>query len=249
MIYFIKLTKQKKCNSSAFTLLELLVVIIIIGIIVATLSFNVSPNKLEIAADQLINHIKTTQSVALKDDKYQPFPNHTCDNTAEGNIECNRTKYWFKQQWQLRISKTKKGDYFYEIFSDSPTDTSSNFNLVGKPVSEFLFDPQTKKYLTGNYPSRTDEDLNLTKYGIKYIKDKNNKIINSSVRFVFDNQGNIFLNEGYSKGDDNHTNPLDTCRNLLTKNYVLKLCVDLYCNKCIEIVLSPNGDLEKKKCN
>ena len=97
MIFYTKLTKQKKSNSSAFTLIELLVVIIIIGIIVATLSFDFSPNKLQLAADQLIKDIRFTQSLALKDDKYQPFP---IDNSP---MEQNRSKYWFKQWWQLKF--------------------------------------------------------------------------------------------------------------------------------------------------
>ncbi|ACM93468.1 N-terminal methylation [Nautilia profundicola AmH] len=243
MTSYTKLTKQKNYNfSSAFTMIELLVVIIIIGIIVATLSFNFSPNRLQLATDQLIKDIKFTQSLALKDDKYQPFPK------SSSSEDQNQSKYWFKQWWQLRIGRTTNGNYFYEIFSDS-VNSSNIFDKTANPLSEVALDPQTKKYLTGNYSANTDEDLNLSKMGISIIKDDNNNTLTSgSIRFVFDNVGNVYLDEGTS-GDTGDINPFDTGRHLLTHNYKLRLCSDNNCNNCIAIEISPSGNVEQTNCN
>ena len=235
----------------SFTLIELLVVIIIIGIIVSTLSFNFSPNQLELAADQIIKDIRFAQSLALKDDKYQPFPEN---NTS---IEENRSKYWFKQWWQIRFFANQKKDYFYEIFSDSPNNKNL-FDQVGNPVSEFALDSLTKKYKTGNYTSKTDEDLNLSKYGIKMILLNNKKVTSHlSQRLLFDNYGNIYLSEGIS-GDGGDLNPLDkNDRKLLTQAIKIRLCNKLNLSNnclidkkhCIAIEISPTGSLEKSSCN
>jgi len=253
MIFYTKLTKRKKYNiSSSFTFLELLFIIIIIGILAASVSYNIIPNKLYIAADEIINNIRFTQSLALKDDKYYPFSSVGCSSSSiNAQIECNRSKYWFKQWWQLRFFTNTKKEFFYEVFSDSPYITSSStsglFDRIGNPVSEFAFDPLSQKYLTSNYTARTDEDLNLSKYGIVYItfNDKN-VTTNNSKRIIFDSNGNIFLTEGL-QGDGGDINPLDyTNRKLL----INPLHIKLYTKKeCLDIVLTPSGETTLKKCN
>ena len=256
----------------SFTLIELLVVIIIIGIIVSTLSFNFSPNQLELAADQIIKDIRLTQSLALKDDKYQPFPNHICDNTIEGKIECNRSKYWFKQWWQIRFSTYNKNGvtyYWYEIFSDQPYKTQrQNFDgtahlpKVDWDIS-IAKDPLTKKYLIGecdengtDFPicNKIDNNLNLTKtFGIKKIEYQN---ISPRHDILFDNFGNVFV-RGSNYKDKGDINPLDKDkRELLTKTAKIILCNKIKNNKCLKdkkhciaIEISPTGSLEKTTCN
>jgi len=265
MIFYTKLKKQKKLNnlSSAFTLIELLVVIIIIGIIVATLSFNFSPNQLQLAADQLIKDIKYTQSLALKDDKYQPFPK------SNSSVDQNQSKFWFKQWWQIRFNCVD--NYcFYEIFSDLPNSRRrQNFDRTahlpkGKTNwdKSIAKDPLTDKYLIGicknsdDYPdcNETNKDLNLTKaYGIQDIEYQN---LSSTHELLFDNYGNVFTREGdnYSVGVPSDINPLDVNkRKLLTKTAKIKLCKTKPCindsDKCIQINISPNGEIFKSICN
>jgi prepilin-type N-terminal cleavage/methylation domain-containing protein len=264
MIFFTKLKKLKKLNkrslSPSFTLLELIIVIVIIGILISTISFNISPDKLNLAADDLIKNIRFTESLALKDDKYQPFP---INNNV---IEQNRSKYWFKQWWQIRFFKDNKDNYYYEIFSDVPSnretstytynfDDTAHFPNIKKIWYNFIALNSHGKLLIGkcgggSYPNcdEIDTNLNLTKtYGITQVK-LNEKLVrlHSAKRLMFDNYGNIFLSEG-EKSDKGDINPLDKDeRKILTTIANIKLYSS---NKCIQINVTPTGEIYKSKCN
>ena len=253
----------------SFTLIELLIVVIIIGILAYSLSFKFN-NSLQVAADKIIKDIRYTQSLALKEDKYQPFPENN------SSIEQNRSKYWFKQWWQIRFTQNKNDkNYWYEIFSDQPIDNKYNFDKVGNyPPKNNYWDigyaknPLTNKYMVGkcdnsshrSYPNCNEysPELNLSKYNIKLIQfDVGNGLktisSNNSLRFVFDNLGNIFLDEG-KKGDSGDINPLDKeNRKLLVTTVKIRLCLDNPCiinkNRCININITPTGEVYKSLCN
>jgi type II secretory pathway pseudopilin PulG len=267
MIFFTKLKKLKKSNNRrffpSFTLIELLIIIIIIGIVITSISFNLNPAKLDLAADNLIKNIRYTQSLALKDDKYQPFP------LADNEVEYNRSKYWFKQWWQIRFAKRKSTDeLYYEIFSDLPYNGSYNFSKNGyQPTNKksweetYAKNPINGLYLigikddgSGNYPQNADTTLNLTKYcNIKRIEVNGDEVKwNVSKRFLFDNYGNIFTTEG-KKGDGGDINPLDKDeRKVLRTTAIIRLCKDNPCKyedgKCIQINITPTGEVYKSKC-
>ncbi len=154
----------------AFTMLELVFVIIIVGIISVLMLPNFDKDNLREAADQLVSHIRYTQHLAMMDDKYIPNPNlsqYTVVAEKNANAE-----FWYKSRWQLFLANTAgSGDsWSYMIFSDSP-------NYTGTPdVSEHAVNPlDDNKYLSGGYsagnidansPLATPE-LNLgNKYGI-----------------------------------------------------------------------------------
>jgi prepilin-type N-terminal cleavage/methylation domain-containing protein len=94
----------------AFTLLEIIFVIVLIGILagVAVFYFRANDSELVQAKNQLINHIRYTQHLALMDDKFSPSD-----------------RDWYKGRW--RISFSGSSDYpqtsnyvYYNIYSDSP---------------------------------------------------------------------------------------------------------------------------------
>jgi len=240
----------------SFTLLELVIVIIIIGIIASTIMIPSPVDRLQLATDVVEKYINFTHTLALKDDKYQPFPKNSSD------IEQNRSKYWFKQWWQIRFAKTRKSNiYFIEIFSDQPINSGKNFDKVGyTPTSlqniSIAYDGNGKLLIGNcggnNFPkcNLINNELNLSKYGIKKIYFNGSLITSSnSKRLVFDNFGNLFLDEG-DKGDNNDINPLDmNKRVLVTKPIIIKLCLDNNCNNCRELNISVSGNIIQKKCN
>ena len=93
----------------AFTLLEIIFVIVMLGILagVAVFYFRANDSELVQAKNQLINHIRYTQHLALMDDKFSPSD-----------------RDWYKGRW--RISFSGSSDYpqtsnyvYYNIFSDT----------------------------------------------------------------------------------------------------------------------------------
>ncbi len=250
-------------------MIELLVVIVIIGIIAASLSFDFAPNRLQLAADQLIKDIRFTQSLALKDDKYQPFPE------SNSSVEQNQSKYWFKQWWQIKFTNAN-GNIIYYIFSDKADTNCSNFNkkIIHTQYAQELAKNGEEKYKIGisseetnntNYPNIKDIEkaLNLTKtYGIVrieydgYSPSSMPNNMGNRINLLFDNNGNVFQNEGIV-GDGGDINPLDSnTRYLLNQVKTIKLCNKLdasnHCltdnQHCIAISISPSGDVEQTTC-
>jgi len=216
----------------SFSLIELIIVILIVSILYSSISFSLVDTSLNQVADQLISHINYTRHLAIKDNKMQYYP------INNSKIEMNRSKYWFKQWWQLRIGKNSN-DYFYEIFSDSPYSTSNIFNKIGGPVSEYAIDPYNYLYMAGNYKVKPDKELNLSYYNIKIVKFNDKTLKSGSIRLIFDNYGNLYVSEG-DKGDAGDINPYNKDKRVpLLKKSKIILCQDNDCNKEIKICLSP----------
>lgn len=104
----------------AFSLLELVFVIIIIGILAVLAMPNFRGNPLQTAADQLANHIRYTQHLAMVNDKFDP-----ADAT------------WFNTRWQLTIVGTS-----YDLYQDADKDGAFT-------AGEGAIDPLTKMPIAG----------------------------------------------------------------------------------------------------
>jgi len=137
----------------AFTLLELVFVLIVIGILAVLAMPNFRGNPLQDAAEQVAGHIRYTQHLAMMDDKYDP-------NDAT----------WWEKRWQIRFPHTTINGvvvYYYEIFRDENKAGNSNQN-------EEAVDPLTHATIGDGVTavaSIPDKALvNLTKrYGIALI--------------------------------------------------------------------------------
>jgi len=141
----------------AFTMMELVFVIVVVGIISAMIAPNFQRNSVREAADQLISHIRYTQHLAMMDDKFDP---------NESN--------WFKKRWQLLFGKSSSGTrntgghYAYTIFNDT------NGANGGNPGSgEIAINPlDNTKLLSGGFSGELDwKDKRATKalnIGAKY---------------------------------------------------------------------------------
>ncbi|MDR1285519.1 MAG: prepilin-type N-terminal cleavage/methylation domain-containing protein [Campylobacteraceae bacterium] len=165
-------------HSRAFTLVELVFVIVAVGILAAVIVPRMQSSRLREAADQVVSHIRYTQHLAMMDDKF-----------GLGNE-------WYKGRWQIVFDKAARTDnkFSYSIFSDKrgPIDYTGNAD-----VSEIAKNPQdTSKLLSGGSSSLDFNDRRATKkmnlgneYGISNVVFSNTCSISGSRRIIFDYLG------------------------------------------------------------
>jgi len=142
----------------AFTMLELVFVIVVAGILAATMIPRFDRDNLQEAADQVISHIRYTQHLAMIDDKFDA-------NNA----------VWYKERWQLLFGQSAYTNhkYSYSIFSDKDT-------YAGGPgIAELAKNPlNPNQLLTGGYSGvirtsdkRSTKAMNIGEtYGINDVK-------------------------------------------------------------------------------
>lgn len=147
----------------AFTMLELVFVILIVGILSIAILPSFSRNSLQEAADQLISHIRYTQHLAMLDDKF----------------DINDSK-WYLARWTIRFQENVSfggipddGAWTYTIYSDITNYTGHNPDLVGMALNPLV----SNKYLSGGYDNtlstsdaKASKELQLNeKYGISNV--------------------------------------------------------------------------------
>ena len=144
----------KHKNQTAFTMVELLFVIIVLGILASLAIPRMERDRNQEASDNILSSIRYTQHLALTDNKIDPF-----DTT------------WQQTLWTIRFSTSADNDtdaLFYTVASD----TNKN-NAIA--MSETAIDPSNGKYMF-NVNADTvigpDESPNIfigKKYGIDSI--------------------------------------------------------------------------------
>ncbi|MDP3588582.1 MAG: hypothetical protein Q8R58_11060 [Sulfuricurvum sp.] len=133
----------------AFTMLELVFVIIVIGILAVLAMPNFNRHPLQEAAEQVAGHIRYTQHLAMVDDKF----------------DANDAAYYMKR-WQIRFRKNSNTLY-YAVYSDKNQDRNVNCNVTF--CDEPAIDPLTKKPLY-YLASRENKNMILSKqFGITSI--------------------------------------------------------------------------------
>ncbi|MEJ2415082.1 MAG: prepilin-type N-terminal cleavage/methylation domain-containing protein, partial [Sulfurimonas sp.] len=162
----------------AFTMLELIFVLIVIGILAAIIMPRMERDPVREAAIQLVSHIRYTQHLAMVDDKYNASNNQ-----------------WYKERWQLKFKNSHletNDKESYTIFSDSGA-YSGNANSK----AEIATNPQDKsKLLTGGdsavYYNDKEATTNMNlgmKYGITGVTLGANCTDNNSKGIAFDHFG------------------------------------------------------------
>jgi prepilin-type N-terminal cleavage/methylation domain-containing protein len=166
-----------------FTFIEVIFVVVLLGILAAMAVPRLLPkDDLGLATDQVINHIRYTQHLAMVDDRYD----HT-------------NPYHQRYRWRLRFIKTSNPDFgggwTYTIFADRSGDGNNYPSL-----SETALDPHTGRYLSGGFSStlstddrRATEEMALTHF--YQITDVDFDGCNQTI--VFDAIG-----RSYSQSDD-----------------------------------------------
>jgi len=112
----------------AFTMLELVFVIIVIGILAVLAMPNFTSNSLQKAAEQVAGHIQYTQHLAMIDDKFDPLD-----------------QLWFRENWQIEFVSTAS-NVWYKIYCD----TDHNGNSDSVTHKEVATDPLSGDSLDGN---------------------------------------------------------------------------------------------------
>ena len=133
----------------AFTMLELVFVIMIVGILSYVVSSSFQRNTLREAADQVVSHIRYTQHLAMIDDKFK-------DNNTT----------WYVEKWQIRFRKNGN-DIYYAIYSD--LNQNRNVNCNAAICLEPAIDPLNQNPLF-YLASSPNNKMNLfKKYGISDV--------------------------------------------------------------------------------
>ena len=177
----------------AFTLVELVFVVVVIGILAFSLWPKKQPIQALAAARQIVAHIRYTQHLALNDDK---FATHT-DTGGTDSI----AKDWYKRLWRITFSNLtadkdcKIGGWQYAVYQNIAGDLSDKGQPNG--TIEAARNPaQAGKVLSACYSglsTNTSDELNLSQtYKIENIDFSE-----------FGTQGIIFdeLGRAYPRGD------------------------------------------------
>ncbi len=194
--------KHIKNKKYAFTMLELVFVIVVAGILTAAIVPRFDRNNLQEAADQLISHIRYTQHLAMVDDKF------LADRNLSRFSSLLKSKkellYWYKGRWQIyffNVSGETPSYSFasYTVFSDSPSGSQTHLDQYdGNPNQSTTYKEVAKnpldsnRYLIGtthaSFTVGSDhitKSLNLySKYGINLVKFM--KGCNLAHRIAFD---------------------------------------------------------------
>ena len=128
----------------AFTMIELVFVIVVIGILAAVMIPSTRTNPLQEAGVQLLSHIRYTQHLAMVDDKYG-------ENHLDGTVT------WYKKRWQLVFFAGAEAENVpaYTIFSDT-----AGYSTGGVNESEVAINPENStQYMTGGYSGANALDI------------------------------------------------------------------------------------------
>ncbi len=172
---------------SAFTMLELVFVIVIIAIlgVLALPSFN--KNDLELAAEQVASDIRYTQHLAMRDDKFNPDPNDSD---------------WYKKMWQIRF-QTKSGIYGYSVFADNNKGRNVDYNEREAALDPIVATPI--QIFRGTVPLDGSPSNLTKKYKINNIsidcKTSDGSLATANLGVLaFDNMGRPYNGIAYSAG-------------------------------------------------
>ena len=191
----------------AFTLVELIFVVVVIGILAFSLWPKKQPIQALAAARQIVAHIRYTQHLALNDDK---FATHT-DTGGTSSI----AKDWYKRLWRITFSNLtadkdcKIGGWRYAVYQNISKDLSDKGQPNG--TIEAARNPaQAGKVLSACYSglsTNTSDELNLSQtYKIKNIDFSEFAEGGKIQGIIFDELG-----RAYPRGE--WTTPYDVSRN------------------------------------
>ena len=178
-----KKAPQEYSLHSAFTMIELVFVIVIIGILATVIIPSTRTNPLREAAIQLVSHIRYTQHLAMVDDKF---------DVSDAN--------WYKNRWQINFvnsSTITNPGVTYTIFSDWKNSSTANPDeeeIAKNPLNSEKVLSGGHSNLNASFDKSLTSKLNLTQsYGVTSydLDDLDSSLANgcSGARITFDYLG------------------------------------------------------------
>lgn len=108
----------------AFTMLELVVVIVVIGIIAAAALPRINDDHIAEATDQVMSHIRYTQHLAMQDSKFDPTDAR-----------------WFRKRWSITFTRASfcegANEWRYSVYHDDG-DATGNLNSANEVARDPL---------------------------------------------------------------------------------------------------------------
>lgn len=157
----------------AFTLVELVFVVVVIGILAFALWPTKQPTQALEAARQIVAHIRYTQHLALNDDK---FATHIDTGGTGNSIAID----WYKRLWRITFSnitadeKCKIGGWRYAVYQNIAGDLLRDKGQPNGTIEAARNPAQAGKVLSGacysGLSTNTSDELNLSQtYKIENI--------------------------------------------------------------------------------
>jgi len=176
---------KEHTTKRGFTMLELVIVIVVLGILAAMAIPRMDRDMQQEAADHILSQIRYTQHLALNDYKHE-FDNHL----------------WQRRYWRIVFSTCNGGDKYYMIGSD---DNSTGADNAFFAETQAAIDPVTGKPIfwkntktcSGGGDGTVSEDIFLThRFG---ITDVTNSC--GAAHIAFDHLGRPFHGSAFSNAD------------------------------------------------
>jgi type II secretory pathway pseudopilin PulG len=155
----------------AFTLIELIFIIVLIGILSGVASAYLRDDKLALATYQILEHIRYTQHLAISDHKFDPKDTYYVNYQA-GSDGTQKGKY-FRSWWQMRFVNQPGVETIigYSVYSDKDRDGNIDGSAVTPTHIEPAINPFDGKliYARANC-NKCSADANLySKYDVSDI--------------------------------------------------------------------------------
>ena len=173
----------------AFTMIELVIVIVVIGIIAMVTIPKYDQNRVLIGAQQIASHIRYAQHLAMIDNRTdliaKPAPRPETDPNGD---------QWWRERWTIAFTQNTNGKRWgYSIYSNFSRNGSLN------SPNEVAPDPQNpNRLLTASNilpANRINNKLNIGKtYGIKNVTFSGDCNQSGNQAISFDEKGRPFLN-------------------------------------------------------
>lgn len=183
----------------AFTLTELIFVLIIVGILSVSAVSRSHKDTLVPAANQVLDHIRYTQQLALNQDMFVPSPNFS--TYSDPKQKEKDSKQWFKKWWRIQFH----GNNSYTLYSDHPSKNENNhqYDADDDKSDDVARDPLSGLYLYkkghSNSDYQDDERLTLVDLFEEYEVTANVQGCGNSDHILFDNMGRPHCSK--SRGD------------------------------------------------